>query len=176
MTALRFSTSTFTPFQAQVIQPAIVNKLAGTGPLQIAQACLSLSPPINSSSIVHDNGCGDGNVTRVIVSGREKNKYPSKIYATDIAGKFLELVTSEAREKGWPVETALMPAQKLDYPDNTFTHSIMNCVILRLSDSDAIKACSEMYRTLKPGGVGVVSGWADLPHRAALAAAHTATR
>lgn len=52
----------------------------------------------------------------------------------------------------------------------------MNCVILRLSDEDAIKACSEIHRTLQPGGIAAVSGWAEVPHRKALAAAHAATR
>ena len=57
-----------------------------------------------------------------------------------------------------------------------FTHSITNCVILRLSDEEAVQACKEVYRTLKKGGAAAVSAWAEVPHRKALAAAHAATR
>jgi len=177
MTALRFSVSAFTPSQANVSQPGFMKATAGQGPFQVAQACLEKLPAITTSSIIHDNGCGDGNVTRLILSQYPTAAdYPNRIHATDIAAELVEVLTKDAKTNGWPVSTALMPAQNLSIPDQTFTHSIMNCVILRLSDADAIKACSEMHRTLRPGGVAIVSGWADVPHRAALAAAHSATR
>jgi hypothetical protein len=57
-----------------------------------------------------------------------------------------------------------------------FTHSIMNCVILKLSDEEGVEACKETYRTLKKGGSAAVSAWAEVPHRKALAPAHAATR
>jgi SAM-dependent methyltransferase len=172
MTALRFSKSAFTPPQAKISQPGWMKASAGKGPLQIAQACVANMPSITKSSIIHDNGCGDGNVTRTIMSLYD----PERIHATDIAEDLLQVLESDAQEQGWPVKTALMPAQDLTFADNTFTHSIMNCVILRLSDADATKACAEIFRTLQPGGVAMVSGWADVPHRMPMLAAHNATR
>ena len=69
-----------------------------------------------------------------------------------------------------------MPMQALSFPDKFFSHIIINCAIFRLSDADAIRACKEMHRTLQPGGSGIVTCWAEVPHRAALQAAHEATR
>lgn len=176
MTALRFSKSAFTPPKASITQPAWMKADAGKGPLQIAQVCIQKMPPITSLSIIHDNGCGDGNVTRSILSDLKPSDYPSRIHATDIASELLSVLYDDVEKKKWPVTTALMPAQELSFPDNTFSHSITNCVILRLSDTDAIKACSEIYRTLKPGKLGAVSGWADVPHREAMLKAHLETR
>ncbi|KAM3069222.1 hypothetical protein ACMFMG_010738 [Clarireedia jacksonii] len=105
-----------------------------------------------------------------------RRKYTWEIYATDIAQELVEVLEKDTQAHGWPVKTAIMPAQELTFAENTFTHSIMNCVILRLSDTDATKACSEMFRTLRPGGVAMVSGWADVPHRMPMLAAHNATR
>jgi len=144
----------------------------GKVPLQIAEACIASLPPVNPTSLIHDNGCGDGNVTRTILSSRN----PAHIHATDIASELVQILTKEAKEKSWPVTTALAPAQDLPFQDNMFTHSFMHCVILPLSDEDALKACKELHRTLRPRGFAAVSGWAEVPHRRALAAAHAATR
>ena len=76
----------------------------------------------------------------------------------------------------WPVVTTLAPAQDLPFQDNTFTHSITNCVILRLDNDEATQACKEVYRTLKREGTAAVSAWAEVPHRKALAAAHASAR
>ncbi len=55
-----------------------------------------------------------------------------------------------------------MDAQELSYIDNTFTHIFMNMGIFLLPNPE--KGASEMYRTLKPGGVAVITsikqvGW-----------------
>jgi SAM-dependent methyltransferase len=148
----------------------------GTIPGQIAQSCILVLPPITPESIIHDNGCGDGNVTRSILSDLPATKHPSVIHATDIASELLSKLQEQVARNTWPVVTTLAPAQDLAFQDNMFTHSITNCVILRLSDKEAIKACKEVYRTLKKGGTAAVSAWAEVPHRKALVAAHAATR
>jgi SAM-dependent methyltransferase len=73
------------------------------------------------------------------------------------------------------VEIEFTPAEELKFRDTTFTHSITNCVIARLKDDGAAQVCKEIHRTLKPGGVAVVSIWAHAPHWPAMAAAHDAT-
>lgn len=176
MTALRFKPSAFTPEQANIPQPDWMKARQSTIPLQVAQACIRALPPITTDSVVHDNGCGDGNVTRSILSPRTQATVPSLIYATDIATELLTLLQEEVIKKGWPVRTSLAPAEDLPFQDNIFTHSITNCVILRLSDQEAVKACKEVYRTLVKGGSAAVSAWAEVPHRKALTAAHVATR
>ncbi|KAE9374924.1 S-adenosyl-L-methionine-dependent methyltransferase [Stipitochalara longipes BDJ] len=176
MTALRFKPSAFTPPQANIVQPPWMKATQGTIPCQIAQSCILALPPITTDSVVHDNGCGDGNVTRSILSQRTAATYPSVIYATDIASELLSKLQEEVAHNTWPVVTTLASAQDLPFQDNVFTHSITNCVILRLDDEEAVQACKEAYRTLKKGGAAAVSAWAEVPHRKALAAAHAATR
>jgi ubiquinone/menaquinone biosynthesis C-methylase UbiE len=176
MTALNFKPSAFTPPQANIPQPTWMRATQPKIALQIAQACILALPPITPSSIVHDNGCGDGNVTRSILSSRTAATYPSLIHATDIASELLVKPQDDVHSHNWQVQTAIAPAQNLPFDDNMFTHSITNYVILRLSDEEGSEACKEIYRTLKKGGSAAVSAWAEVPHRKALAAAHAATR
>ncbi|KAN0099209.1 S-adenosyl-L-methionine-dependent methyltransferase [Hyaloscypha variabilis] len=176
MTALRFKPSAFTPPQAHITQPPWMKAIQGTIPGQIAQSCILALPPITPESIIHDNGCGDGNVTRSILSNLPATKHPSVIHATDIAPELLSKLQEQVARNAWPVVTTPAPAQDLPFQDNTFTHSITNCVILRLRDEEAVQACKEVYRTLKKGGTAAVSVWAEVPHRKALAAVHAATR
>lgn len=176
MTSLQRPEPQYKPPQAVATPTASLRYLSGNGPLQIAKAAISHLPTVTPRSVIHDNGCGDGNVTRVILSSRLRVGWPARIHATDIDDESLQYLDDDARQSGWPVTTGLVPAQELGYPDKSFTHSIMNCVLYRLSDADAITACQQMYRTLKPGGVAVVTVWAEVPHRMALQAAHKVTR
>jgi hypothetical protein len=63
----------------------------------IAEACIANLPPITPSSLIHDNGCGDGNVTRTILSCLPA-EYPSHIHATDIASELVEILENEVRK------------------------------------------------------------------------------
>lgn len=156
--------------------PVFMKSLSGTSTIQIGRTALSHLPPITPESVIHDNGCGDGAITSAILTPLSPSSYPSQIHATDIAAPLLSALSAMAAANAWPVTTALMPAQALTFPDAMFTHSIMNCALFRLSDSDAVSACQHLHRTLQPGGFGVVTAWAEVPHRAALKAAHDATR
>ncbi|KAL3953247.1 hypothetical protein ACCO45_013190 [Purpureocillium lilacinum] len=83
---------------------------------------------------------------------------------------------------------AVMPGEKLTFPDALFTHSITNLGILFFDDAAA--GAREIHRTLRPGSgsVAVVTSWADVgyvehvlrpaaraarPHDPPLRAAHT---
>ena len=74
----------------------------------------------------------------------------------------------------YPVETAVMRAQDLTFPDNYFTHSFTNFVIAGLDDVDV--ASKHLYRTLKPGGIATVCTWAEMVHTEPLSTAHSASR
>jgi ubiquinone/menaquinone biosynthesis C-methylase UbiE len=70
------------------------------------------------------------------------------------------------RKKNWlGVKSDVMDAQELSYADNTFTHCFMNMGIFLLPDPE--KGAVEIYRTLKPGGVAVITtikqvGWVQI--------------
>jgi ubiquinone/menaquinone biosynthesis C-methylase UbiE len=127
---------------------------------KIARDLISFGPPISSTSIVLDNASGPG-----IITGEILNQFTSAadvtptIYAADISPAMIEML----RKKNWPgVKSDVMDAQALSYPDNTFTHSFMNMGIFLLPDPE--KGAAEIYRTLKPGGVAVITsikqvGW-----------------
>ncbi|KAJ3460140.1 hypothetical protein MRS44_011007 [Fusarium solani] len=70
--------------------------------------------------------------------------------------------------------TAVMPGEKLEFQDETFTHSITNLGILFFTDGDA--GAKEIYRTLKPGGVVVVTSWAVLGYLEVIRPAQSAVR
>jgi len=168
--------SDFRPPQASPQLPASLKILSGTAPLQIAQACVNYLTAVTPNSVLHDNGCGNGNVTCSLLHGFDEAQYPKLIHATDVSKELLDKLSTTVKENGWPVITQLMAAESLTFPDEFFTHSITNCVIFRLSDSEAVTACHHIRRTLKKGGVAIISCWGFLPHRHALEAAHRATR
>jgi len=130
-----------------------------TGPF--AADALEILPPITSSSIIHDNACGPGVVSRIIIDqakAKHLDPLPS-IRATDFAEGMIKATQAVIdTQKLSTVKAEVMNAQDLSgIKDNTFTHSITNFVIFALPDP--VKAAKEIYRTLKPGGVAAVTTW-----------------
>jgi SAM-dependent methyltransferase len=118
---------------------------------------LSLLPPIPSGSIIHDNACGAGTVSRLILSSKSP---PSdiKIYATDIDQVFLDVLESDVQRNSWPIEVSNQRSETLLFPSNHFTHSITNIGIF-FTSSAGLDGAKEIYRTLQPGGTAVVNCW-----------------
>ena len=97
------------------------------------------------------------------------------IKATDIDETFITACQANAQASGWPVETAVMRSESLDFPDDYFTHSIMNIAIFMTANS-GLNAAKEIYRTLKPGGTTVVNCWQSMAWLQPIRGVHTATR
>lgn len=120
---------------------------------------ISLMPPISSTSIVLDNASGPGIVTQKIIQQSISASTAPTIFAADISPAMIELL----KQKNFPtVKADVMDAQELSYHDNTFTHVFMNMAIFLLPEPE--KGAREIYRTLKPGGVAIVTsgkqaGW-----------------
>jgi ubiquinone/menaquinone biosynthesis C-methylase UbiE len=142
---------------------------------ELARALLSL-PQLSQAgepgSIVLDNSCGTGIVTEEImqrhrhVEGSERR--PATIHTVDpasnmvaIARRKLEVLADGPSRKGaFKVTAHVMRGEELAFDGNTFTHIITNLGILFYEDS--LVGAKEMYRTLMPGGVAVVTSWIDL--------------
>ena len=144
---------------------------------RIAENGLQMLPPITSSSVVHDNGCGPGIVTTTILrDAAAKGTTPPKIEATDVAKGMIDLLQIEIRKNGWStVNAQLRDSSDLGcFEDGIFTHSITNFAIFALPDP--VKGASEIRRTLKDGGMALVTVWSEMDNMAILHGAQKAIR
>jgi ubiquinone/menaquinone biosynthesis C-methylase UbiE len=74
----------------------------------------------------------------------------------------------------WPVSLEQIDASKLNFPDNTFTHSLAIFVFAGLGDD--VSAASHTVRTIQVGGTGLIAVWNSMPWHIALENAHQVTR
>ena len=137
---------------------------------QFAVHNLSLIPPIPGGSMIHDNACGSGTVSRAILSNETASKNIT-IKATDIDPPFLSALTHTSESNSWPIEVRNEKSEALSFVDNTFTHSITNIAIF-FTSSAGLDGTKEIYRTLQPGGTAVVNCWAHVTWLAPIKAVH----
>ncbi|KAI9731228.1 MAG: hypothetical protein M1834_005421 [Cirrosporium novae-zelandiae] len=126
-----------------------------------AEMISTITPPITSSSHVLDNACGPG-----IVSEQVKLVHrDTKIMATDLSSAMIEEVQQRVKSQGWSnVRTETLDIRSLSssLPVDIFTHVLTNLGLPIPNDPDyGLKAVREMFRVLQPGGVAMVSTWAD---------------
>ncbi|KAF5716151.1 gdsl esterase lipase [Fusarium mundagurra] len=166
-------TTPFIPKQAVQFDGALLVELQGNVSDTIAGDILKDLPPLSESSVVHDNGCGYGAVTLAVIDSSPPSGI--QIHATDINPMFTAQLQAKLNENpSWPVKVREMDACKLTFPDRTFTHSFTTFVFAGLADD--VAAAAHILRTLKPGGIGVVAVWKDMPWHVALENAHYKTR
>lgn len=120
---------------------------------------LTLLPPFPSGSIIHDNACGSGTVSRLILSSSPPSDI--KIHATDMDQVFLDKLQNDVLKNSWPIEVSNQRSESLSFPDNYFTHSITNIGIF-FTSSAGLDGAKEVYRTLQPNGTAVVNCWEAL--------------
>ncbi|KUI66541.1 Ubiquinone/menaquinone biosynthesis C-methyltransferase UbiE [Cytospora mali] len=161
----------FQPKQITKYQAEHLAELQGDVSEQAIKFTLNLIPAFADNDVVHDNACGSGVVTETIMTLPPPSV---RIHATDINAQFMQGVAALVEKNKWPVTTAVMSAQELDFPDNKFTHSFTSFAFHCLGDHDA--AAKQVYRTLKPGGTAIASIWIFMPHVDALQHAHWRTR
>lgn len=147
----------------------------GTVTAQFAAHNLNLIPPISPGSLIHDNMCGSGTVTRAILSSNTSLASNVKFYATDVDQTFLDTLQSDADKNSWPVEVSNQRCENLSFPDDHFTHSITNIGIF-FTSSAGLDGAKEIYRTLRPGGISVVNCWESVTWLLPLKLVHDALR
>lgn len=59
--------------------------------------------------------------------------------------------------------TAQMDSTALAFPDDTFSHSLMGFMFLKVGEGADVVCARENRRTLRPGGLALVATWEDLP-------------
>lgn len=114
-------------------------------------------------SHVLDNAAGTGLVAgEIIHRARSLHSDVPNIDIVDPAAKMI--IAANAKISGLEAanrcKAAVMYGESLDFADNTFSHSITNMGILFFKDPSA--GAKEIHRTLRPGGVAVVTSWSEL--------------
>ncbi|KAH8892978.1 S-adenosyl-L-methionine-dependent methyltransferase [Thozetella sp. PMI_491] len=170
------SAEAFWPRQIIRVTPETIKEVVRDGGERIARISLQQIPAIPPGAVIHDNGCGAGAVTSVIMASAPPEVAASiQIKGTDIEEGALETYRARSVSGSWPAEAAVMDATALSFPDETFTHSIANAVVF-LTPNGGIDAVKEMYRTLKPGGTIVINCFAHNPVLEAVRQASRGTR
>ncbi|KAL0486697.1 methyltransferase [Acrasis kona] len=130
------------------------NQVTGGATRDVGKFILSIAPKIDKSSHILDNACGTGIVSEEIRSIHKE----APIQAIDFSSGMIEVVRGLSEENNWEsFDAKEMNGQELEFPDETFTHSISNFGIFMFPDSR--KGLSEARRTLKTGGWIVVTSW-----------------
>ncbi|PVI00355.1 S-adenosyl-L-methionine-dependent methyltransferase [Periconia macrospinosa] len=166
----------FQPKQITKYEATHLKELQGNVSEAVIEYSLGLIPPFTNGDNIHDNAAGSGAVTATIFEQVSSSGTGARIHidATDINPQFVAGCKALAESKNWPVDTAVMSAQEITFPDESFTHSFTSFAFHCLGDHD--KAAKHVYRTLKPHGVALASIWTSMPHVEALQHAHWRTR
>lgn len=125
----------------------------------IAQDVQTSPNPIGPDSVVHDTAAGPGIGAAAIVARIHKEQLPKHILVSDNVPMMISAARESLAASPLPhVECKELDSQDLSsIPDNFFTHSINNFSIFTfVRPADAIR---ETYRTLRPGGLAVVTCW-----------------
>ena len=164
----------FTPKQSVPRTAEHMQELMGDVSLQVARHSMTLIPPMPPGTVLLDNACGNGVVTQAVIETQKLGNVT--IHATDIGPTMCKATSAMAASKGWGehVKSDVMPAEALIFEDDTFSYSFTNFLIVSVPDPDMV--ASNIYRTLKPGGVAIVTTWAEVAHEEAILAGHAATR
>lgn len=165
------SSKRFVPKQCLPRTFEVLDTLMGESSIRVIPTFLRDLPDIEPGSVIHDNGCGSGPLIKILLEKYPQLLEPSPkttIHATDLMPPFVEGVKAHAESRGWgdTVQTAVMPAEQLSIAEASLTHSFTNFVIQ--ASKEPQKVAAEIYRTLAPGGVAVVTTWAKMPHGGAL--------
>ncbi|KAF2490148.1 S-adenosyl-L-methionine-dependent methyltransferase [Lophium mytilinum] len=169
-------TPPFVPKQALGILANAVDvyeKTGGKVTAQFAEECVKLVSPIPADSVIHDNACGPGTVTRKIMATSPPPTI--QIVATDSNPAFLSHVRAAVIANKWPVEVENMRSEAIEKPDDYFTHSFTNIAIFMMG-SAGLDGATEIYRTVRPGGVAIVNCWQSLAWMQPIIAVQMATR
>ncbi|KAF2243808.1 S-adenosyl-L-methionine-dependent methyltransferase [Trematosphaeria pertusa] len=167
-------TTPFKPKQCLTLSAAAMAEMQGDGSQQAIKYFLKLTPLLTSASIVHDNACGAGAVTELIMTSEPPPPSGLRIHATDINERFVADTKALVESKGWPVTAQVMNAKKLSFEDNYFSHSFTAFAFHCMPGAE--HAAMELYRTLQPGGTAVAAIWTSLPFVTVFQQAHWATR
>ncbi|KAI0147440.1 S-adenosyl-L-methionine-dependent methyltransferase [Xylariaceae sp. FL1272] len=117
--------------------------------------------PIGPGSVLHDTAAGPGVGAAALVARLPKEQLPKEILVTDNVPMMVSAARDSLTASDSPlshVECKELDSEDLSsISDNYFTHSINNFSIFTFIRPQP--AVSETYRTLRPGGLAIVTCW-----------------
>ena len=130
----------YDPYLIRVLPESVTAAYCGVGnPFTLG--------PIHPGDIVLDIGCGAGvdSIFAAVMAGQS-----GKVTGIDLVPEMLERAKENARLSAFNINFLEGSAEDLRFSDNTFDVVISNGVFNLVVDK--VKALSEVYRVLKPGG------------------------
>jgi ubiquinone/menaquinone biosynthesis C-methylase UbiE len=133
---------------------------------ELARHLLEISPRIDVDSSILDNACGTGVVAQeVLLKAFSSDTAIPSITCVDAAPTMVDMARDICQgmlstanfTDSHRITCATMPGETLFLPDSHFTHSFTNQGIQFFQDASL--GASEIYRTLKPGGIAIVTSW-----------------
>lgn len=127
------------------------------GPIYFEPYAIDMASRFDPSTVemALEIGSGTGRVTRQLRRSLDAN---AKLIASDLSEDMLNVARKEL--KGLDIEWQIIDAQSLPFEDNTFD-LVVSCFAWMFVE-DKAKAYSEVYRTLKPGGLFLLATWDSL--------------
>lgn len=115
--------------------------------------------PIGPDSVVHDTAAGPGIGAAALVATLPKQQLPKEVLVSDNNAMMVAAAQDSLVSTPLPrVDCKELDSQDLSsVADDYFTHSIDNFSIFTFVR--AVRAVRETYRTLRPGGLAVVTCW-----------------
>lgn len=140
--------------------------------------------PFDGSSTLLDNACGPGIATTELIATRPGKAARMKVIDADLSQGMLDEAKKEVNTRLGGQHTLdityiAQDVRNLDkVPSGSISHVNTSLGILIPGDeeSGSLKAASEVYRVLQPGGVAAFSLWADRGFPLAFANAARAAR
>lgn len=143
--ALRYGwlTSLYDPLLRLTLREAeFKNHLIGTASLQPGQRVLDL-------------GCGTGTLTLLIKQAQPN----AKVVGIDGDEKILAIARQKASQTGIDINLDYGLVHNLPCEENSFDHVFSSLVFHHLSRENKLRAVSEVFRVLRPGGQFHLADW-----------------
>ncbi|KAJ7665060.1 S-adenosyl-L-methionine-dependent methyltransferase [Mycena polygramma] len=122
----------------------------------LVQSGLLPTPP--AGALVLDNACGGGLLASLIFNTIEKPQATDmRVVCGDVEEAMVQKAKARIEGNGWNGEARVADAQALPFPDDHFTHNLMNFGIQLIPDATLV--AKESFRVLKPGGKLGLTAW-----------------
>ncbi|KAJ7138085.1 S-adenosyl-L-methionine-dependent methyltransferase [Mycena epipterygia] len=115
-----------------------------------------LLPTAPTDAVVLDNACGGGVVTALLFGTIGKTT-DVRVVCGDLESHMVQSVAERIKANGWNAEAVTMDAQAIPFPDNHFTHNLMNFGVQVIPDTTLV--VKESFRVLQPGGKLGITTW-----------------